>query len=150
MAIRFHDLDDIKKFRPNIDDLGVTDWDEHLELAEEKVLRIVEAHWYRERAEEYGLDWRTTAFDPDLLITESQLRDACCYKSLQLIYTYLQLDVPETEDAFGNMSKKFQALYKSEIREVLNTGLDYDWDGSGAGGVEPKSTAPHRPARAET
>lgn len=132
MAIKFHDLDNIKEFRPNIDDLGVTDWDPQMEKAEEKVLRIIESKWYRNRAEDYGLDWRTTPFDANLLINESQLRDACCFKSLELIYTYLQLEVPSDEDAFGNMSKKFRDLYKSEIREVLNVGLDYDWNSSGS------------------
>jgi hypothetical protein len=122
-----HTIDDIIKVRPDIVKYGVTDFTEQMKESELKVFRSVDARWYRPLATNYSIDWRADPFDPQLLGTPSQLTACAVYKSLQLIYIYLQKDSPEP-DGFERNSKNFQKLYENELAETLIAGIDYDWD----------------------
>lgn len=126
MALLYHDEDSLTKIRPNILSKGVSDFEDQMLEAEAIVNRRIEADWYRGNAAEYGVDFRNTPFDTSLL-TASQLEKVSAYKSLQLIYMYLMKDSSE-EDGFERQSKLFEKLYDKEMLEVLNVGLDYDWD----------------------
>ena len=131
MAILYHSEDDLVEVRPEILNFGVTDFDNRMQESEDIINRVLDAQWYRAVAEDNGVDWRETVFDPTLLLNgETQLKRLSVYKSLQLIYMHLMKESPES-DAFERMMKLFKSLYTDELNEVLNAGLDYDWDASG-------------------
>ena len=118
---------DLVKIRPSILDLGVTDWSDVITEAGEIIDRAIEVRWYRRIAEENQVNWRTTRFDRDLLKSaDTQLKRLGCYKTLEGAFMYLMKH--RADDAFEKERKMFSELYKEELREVLLSGLDYDWD----------------------
>ena len=128
MAI-YVDDDALEKIRPDIFQLGVSDWDDQMDEAEELINRTLESRWYREQAEQGGIDWRSTPMDPNLFLTaDTQLKRLASYKTLELCYLYLMKNVPSDADAFDKQRKIFRDMYKGELSEVLAVGLDYDWD----------------------
>lgn len=99
-----------------------------MDESEDIILRTVESRWYRNLASSYGLDWRSTPFNSDLMLNaDTQLKRAAVYKSLELIYLFLMKESPEP-DAFERQVKLFAGRYKDEIGDVLTAGIDYDWD----------------------
>lgn len=129
--------DDLVKLRPDILNLGVSGWDDQIEEAGDVIDRALESKWYRARAEEYGIDWRETQFSRDnLKNAASQLTRLGCYKTLELAYLHLQKN--QVSDAFREQMLLFQKLYARELEEVLVSGLDYDWDASGALSADEK------------
>jgi hypothetical protein len=132
MTLLFHDESDLIKVRPDIMNYGITDFNEQLLESENIIIRTLEHRWYRNRADDYGLNWRNTPFDATLLLTAAtQLKRLAVYKSLQLIYLFIQKETPEP-DAFERQSNSFKKLYAEELKEVLDSGLDYDWSGTGS------------------
>jgi len=121
---------DIAAIRPNILEFGVTDWTAMHVKAAEKINRTLIRRWYKTAAQEYSLDWRDNEFSSEL-IDANQVKDLSSYKALELIYLYLMKDSPEA-DGFEREMKIFRDLYNQELEEVLATGVNYDWDGSGA------------------
>lgn len=135
MTLYFHGDDDLTEIRPDIFSYGYTDFENQMQESEDIISRTIESKWYRTRAEEVGVDWRSTEFDRTLLLEAStQLRRVASYKSLELIYLFLMKEAPEP-DAFERQMNTFKKLYNEEIQEVLDSGLDYDWDESG--GIDP-------------
>lgn len=123
--------DDLEAYRPNIHGLGVPDWTALISEGDTIINRTIELEWYRPQCRDYNLDYRSTIFDSDLLLSaNTQLKRLSCFKALELAYLYLMKDAPEP-DAFERQVGIFQKKYKEELKEVLASGLDYDWDDSG-------------------
>lgn len=124
----FHDDSNLIEVRPDILSYGVTEFSKQLDESESIIIRTVESRWYRNIALSYGVDWRSTPFNPELMLNaDTQLGRAAVYKSLELIYLFLMKESPE-EDAFERQVKLFAKRYKDEIGDVLTAGIDYDWD----------------------
>ncbi len=142
--------DDLEKIRPNIMQLGVDGWDDQLAEADDIINRAIEARWYRASARAYNLDYRETPFDSTkLLSAATQLTRLASYKTLELAYMHLQKDKGGPEgDPFERQAGNFRKLYVSELSEVMASGLDYDWSGSGdLDYTEQKRPATRRLAR---
>lgn len=132
MALLFHSEDDLVEVRPDILSYGVSDFEPQMEESEAIINRTLDSRWYRTVANEHGLVFRETPFDPTLLLNaDTQIKRLACYKSLQLCYLHLMKEAPEP-DAFERQMNTFKKLYADELVEVLAAGLDYDWDSSGA------------------
>lgn len=129
MALLYHDHEDLTAVRSEILHYGVSDFTPQMEEAEDIVNRALDSRWYRSNAENYGVDWRDAPFDTANMLASSklQVKRACVYKSLQLIYLLLAKESPEA-DGFERNSATFKKLYAEEINEVLTAGIDYDWD----------------------
>lgn len=121
---------DLIAIRPNITSLGVSDWSSKHDEAKIIIDRVIIRRWYKEAAAEYSLDWRDTEFD-STLVEEDTFKNLSCYKTLELIYLYLMKDSAK-EDGFERERKIFRDMYNDELKEILATGIGYDWDNSGA------------------
>lgn len=132
MTLYYHTEDDLVEVRPDILSYGASDLEPQMLESESIINRTIESRWYRAAAAENGLDFRTTIFDPALMLNgETQLKRLATYKSLQLSYLYLMKEAPEP-DAFERQMSTFRRLYEEELLLVMGAGLDYDWDESGA------------------
>jgi len=137
---------DLENIRSSIMSLGVDDWSDFHDLAETAINDDISIKWYRQASLNQGYDWRSTAFDATLLLSAStQLLDLSCYKTLFLIYRYLAQDTTFERDAYGQQRDYWEAQYDKELQRVLQKGLDYDWDSSGA--IDDAEKANERPAR---
>jgi len=134
--------DDLIKIRPNILDLGVSEWVEQHQQAFAIINRALIARWYKSVAAENGVDWRSTEFNPDL-VDISQILRLSCYKTLELAYIYLTQDSP-TPGGFEREAESFAKRYNSELNEVLAIGLSYDWGDDSAVDTEEKYQIPIR------
>jgi len=123
----YSDDDALKMIRPNICSLGQSSWDDHHDEAANIIDAILIGRWYKEVAEENGVDWRTTPFDRDK-IDSNQIKRLACYKTLDLAYLYLMKDSPEP-DGFEREHKLFGKLFITELETLLTLGINYDWDG---------------------
>lgn len=123
----YSDDDDLVAIRANILSLGVPDWDSMHEEAFAIINRQLNRRWYKSAAEERGIDWRVTQFDPDLLLID-EISRASCYKTLELIYLFLMNDAPES-DGFERLMKIFRDRYNEEFVTIMANGLSYDWSG---------------------
>lgn len=144
MAVTYYSTDDdLVKIRPNILDLGVSDWEEqHLE-AFSIINRALISRWYKVIAAEHSIDWWLTEFSPDQ-VDVSQLLRLSCYKTLELAYTYLMKDGPDA-DGFERNAANFGKKYGQELKEVLSIGITYDWDDDDEYDTEEKfEPAPRR------
>jgi len=129
MAITVYSVDaDLVEVRPNILQLGVDDWTFKHKEAFSAINRVVEVRWYKEAALEYSLDWRDNAFSPDL-VEEGYFKDLSVNKTLELAYLYL-MNAGES-DPFERQMRIFRDRYNEELKILLATGINYDWDGSG-------------------
>jgi len=128
MAITAYSTDDdLLTIRPNILDFGVRDWEEKHVKAFNTINRVLIARWYKEVADEHGIDnWRETPFDPEK-VDADQIKELSCYKTLELIYMHLMKDSPQA-DGFERQRGVYRDLYNEELRTLLATGLNYDWD----------------------
>ncbi len=132
MALLYHGDEDLIEIRPDILSYGITDFDVQMQESEDIINRTLDARWYRNVADDFGLNWRITTFDPELALNGAvQLKRLACYKSLQLIYLHLMKEAIEP-DAFERQMDTFKKLYKEELNEVLNAGIDYDFDDDGS------------------
>lgn len=130
MAIEVYSTDEhLIGVRPNILSLGVSDWTTHHVEAFDIINRILVGRWYKLVAAEYGVDWRETPFDPEL-VDASQLVRLSSYKTLELAYLYLMKDAPEP-DGFEREMKLFRDRFNAELQDILALGISYDWDDSG-------------------
>lgn len=120
---------DLVKIRPNILDLGVSDWGFQHKEAFSIINRILTGKWYIQAATDQGVDWRAVDFDPDK-IEAGMLVRASCYKTLEMAYLYLMKDAPEP-DGFEREMKLFTQLFNTEMNQLLGLGINYDWDESG-------------------
>lgn len=129
---------DLAEYRPNIHGLGVLDWTATIAKADAQINRAIEKQWYRPECIARNLDYRSTVFDPALLLTAAtQLKEASVYLSLKLAYMFLMKDSAEA-DAFERQMKLFGDMYKEELIETLSSGIDYDWDGNDEIGASEK------------
>ncbi len=128
MALLYHDEDDLIEVQPDIYNFGVDDYEPQMLESEEIVNRALDSRWYRGVARNYGVDFRETPFEP-AKVTTSQVRRLATYKSLDLIYMSLAKIKPEA-DGFERLSDRFNKRYREELSDVLNAGIDYDWDAS--------------------
>jgi hypothetical protein len=128
--------EDIVKIRPNVLTVGVSDWQTQHEESFDIINRALIGKWYKAIADEYGVDWRVTPFDPDLVDID-QVRRLASYKALELLYLYLMKDSPEA-DGFEREMTLFRNRYNDELMEILAIGINYDWDESGT--IEPDET----------
>jgi hypothetical protein len=130
MERTFYSTDeDIEKIRPNILELGVSDWLTQHEESFAIVNRTLIGKWYINVAIEYGLDYREVEFDPNLVDID-QVRRLASYKALELIYLYLMKDSPEA-DGFEREMSLFRNRYNDELLDLLAIGINYDWDEDG-------------------
>ena len=130
---------DLEEIRPDILNYGVSDWTEKIFQAETRVFRTLEARWFRENRDDFGLT-ADIVFDPELLKDPDQVKLLICYKALEFVYLYLMKDSPQP-DPFERQSKIFNGLYKEELATVLASGLDYEW---GTGLPSAERTIPRR------
>lgn len=122
---------DLIDIRPDILDLGVPDWTTKHDQAQAFIDRAIDKKWYRSVALDNNIDYRDVPYDGANLADEGiQLKTLSCYKTLEFIYLYLQKNT-EKGDGFGRQRIIFKDLYNEEFDDVVNTGLDYDWDRSG-------------------
>ena len=127
MTTAYCSEDDLVKIRPDIMDLGVSDWSDQIEEAGSIIDRAIDVGWYRAIAENNYIDWRTTPFDRELLLNlDTQLKRLGSYKTLELAFLFLKKY--SSEDAFEEERKVFRTMYQDELNEVLTSGFDYDWD----------------------
>jgi len=127
MTTAYCSEDDLVKIRPDIMDLGVSDWSDQIEEAGSIIDRAIDVGWYRAIAENNYIDWRTTSFDRELLLNlDTQLKRLGSYKTLELAFLFLKKY--SSEDAFEEERKVFRTMYQDELNEVLTSGFDYDWD----------------------
>lgn len=130
MAAYSEDLDLIS-IRPDILNLGVEEWSEKHDAAKIIIDRAIDRKWYRSIALDNNVDYRDVPFDSDYLGNSGeQLKTLSCYKTLELIYLNLQKNTPE-DDGFERQRKLFKGLYEDEFSDVVDSGLDYDWNRSG-------------------
>jgi len=119
----------LRQVRPDIFEFGQTNFKAQMDEAEDIVNRALDARWYRRVAQDNGLDYQTTPFEPaKMLNADSQLWRVYTYKSLELIYLFLMKNTPNG-DAFDRQRKIFAELYKEELSEILTAGIDYDFGG---------------------
>ena len=119
--------DDLVAIRPDILELGVDTWESKHTEAKEIIDRVLEFRWYRNAAEDVGVDWRTTPFDSSKLKSvETQLQRLSSYKTLELAYEYI-MQASAEPSAFDNLRSLYATKYKEELADVLGAGLDYDW-----------------------
>lgn len=124
------DDDDLSSYRPNIMDYGVPTWSAQRLKATKIVNRDIEAEWYRKASKERSVDFKVTGFQPGLMLARyEQLEDLTCYKAFELIYEYLSKDVDG--DVFRTLADRYHKSYEKELKRVILTGIDYDWDASG-------------------
>ena len=120
---------DLLKIRPKILSHGETDWEEQHVEAYDIINRELEARWYKQHADDEGIDWKDTPFNPSL-VDASYLRRLACFKALELIYRFLMTDTPDPS-GFERHMEYFAEEYERELQKVLVLGLGYDWDASG-------------------
>ena len=120
---------DLLRMRPDILNLGETDWENMHTEAKAIIDRQLESRWYKEHATEQGVDWTATPFNSDYVDT-THLNRLSCYKTLELIYQYLMTQVEG--DTFEKFMLHFREQYERELQTILSLGLGYDWDASGA------------------
>ena len=106
--------------------------------AKDDLDRIIEIKWFRPRVRErFGRDIEilddNVDFDPDLMLNAStQLKKASAYWVLgEYVLPKLSKETNEP-DAWRNRAEKFKERFSAEIDRVMNVGIDYDWDSSGA------------------
>lgn len=134
---------DIVAIRPNILDLGISNWDDKHEDAFAVINRALTSKWYKSVAYDMGVsDWRDPGFNSDLVDTD-QVVNLSCYKTLELIYLYLMKDSPEP-DGFERQMKIFRGLYNDEWKELLAVGINYDWDEDDVIGASDEKYVPSR------
>jgi len=127
MAIEFYSTDDdLVMIRPNILELGISCWEDQHKEAFKVINRILIGRWYKQMALEYGVDWRETEFDPEL-VDKDQLVRLSCYKTLEFAYLYLMKDSPEP-DGFEREMELFRKRFADELQSVLAEGVTYDWN----------------------
>lgn len=135
----YSDDSDLLKIRPDILSLGVSSWSEKHDEAALIIDRAIDSEWYRSIALDNNVDYQEFPFDGTLLVGEgSQLLRLSCYKTLELIYLSVQKNTAE-DDGFERQRKIFLKMYKEEFVGVLGSGMDYDWDRSGAISIEERS-----------
>ena len=78
------------------------------------------------------------------MLDTSQLKDLACYKCLYLVYRYLANDFIE-DDGFTSNMKHFANEYNKELHRVVESGINYDWDGSGVVEEDERGGAAHAP-----
>ena len=110
---------------------GVASWASQRLKATKVVNRDLTVEWYRKASKERGIDFKVTDFQPGLMLNRyEQLEDLTCYKAFQLIYEYLSKDVEG--DIFWDLANRYKISYEHELKRVVLTGIDYDWNSSGA------------------
>lgn len=119
--------EDLLKYRPNILQLGVTDWEVQREEAFAMINRVIRARWYMTAAVDKGYDPTVTLFNPDL-VQEGFLTRLEAFKTLELAYMILMKDSPEA-DGFERNMETFRDRYNEELELILGTGITYDWSG---------------------
>ena len=119
--------DDLTNIRTNILNLGIAEWQLSHYKARDLINRDLEAFWYRTAAEKEGVDYRETPFTPARMLNwEVQVIDLSVYKVLELAYEILAKDV--AEDNFLLLSDRYKKKYQEELKRVIASGIDYDWD----------------------
>jgi hypothetical protein len=118
---------DLKKYRPNIMDLGVESWADQREEAYETINRVINKRWYMRVAPEMGYDPTLHQFAPDSVANDN-LKRLECFKTLELAYMFLKKDGPEA-DGFERNESSFRRRYNEELEMLLAVGIDYDWSG---------------------
>ncbi len=120
---------DLVDIRPNILQLGISDWTTKHTEAKRQIDRLVESRWYQSEAAEYGVNPESVPYDSDLL-SATQVKRLSCFKTLELIYESLMKDTPE-EDGFSRQMKHFHERFNDELQTLLSLGIEYDWDDDG-------------------
>ena len=138
---------DLIEIRPDILDLGVSGWDAKHNEAQLIIDRAIDRKWYRSIALDNNLDYRDVPYDGDNLSDGGvQLLRLSCYKTLELIYLFVQKNT-EKGDGFERQRKIFKDLYTEEFNDVINSGIDYDWDRSGEVSIDEQMQTKKRRAR---
>lgn len=117
---------DMEKIRPNILQLGVTDWSNERDEAYSLINRIITARWYNKAAEIMGVDPRATAFTP-ANVESGTFQRLETYKALELAYLKLMKGGAE-EDGFERQMEMFRKRFNDELLLILDIGINYDWD----------------------
>lgn len=139
--------EDLKVYRSEIMEMGVTSWEDQRNLAYAAINRLVISRWYNRNAPDQGIDPYVTPFDPEL-VKEGEFRQLECFKTLELAYMILMKDDPEPDGFERNMGL-FARQYGNEFDSLISSGIDYDWDSSGVIETDEKQIrAPRRILRA--
>ena len=134
--------DDLIKFRRDILELGVDNWDEQHDEAELIINRDLQSSWYVDIAKEIGV---SDVFDP-LLLDADQLLRLSVYKTLEI--AYLTLDHEYESDPFFRHRNTFKELYDEELKKLIKSGIRYDWNKDGTfSSIESLTRSPRRVVR---
>jgi hypothetical protein len=121
---------DLLKVRPDVLSLGVKTWEAQHAEAADIIDRLLSARWYRQAAEERGIDPVRVPFE-SARVSAMSVRRLAAYKALELVYTFLMKPGP-VADGFEREAGFFRERFEEELRTVLTLGVAYDWDSSGA------------------
>lgn len=137
---------DIKDLRPDILNLGQGDWSHLHDEAKILIDRDLKVQWYREAATTSFDDldivgfrhFRLDLFDPDLFLeAATQFVRLSSYKTLELIYQSREKDM--VNDPFADQKKRWQERYKEELKNLIVSGISYDWNKDGNISVTEKA-----------
>lgn len=136
---------DLAKFRQDINDLGVSAWTNQHAEATRIIDRALEVGWYRSAATERGIDWQQTQYNSALLLSSAtQLNVLGVYCALMLAYDYLMTST-DTDGPWHALGEFYATKFQDELKAILSSGLDYDWDSSGS--IEASEYAEQRMPR---
>lgn len=140
MATQYSNDEDLLQYMPDVRTHGHKDFDDdHLE-AKKDIDRIIEVRWYRPRLhrrinQDIELLDGDVSFDPEKMLNAvAQLKKASCFLVLgeYILPKLSNFTVTEGNgDEFQNRADYFADRFNREIDQVLNVGIDYDWDNSG-------------------
>ena len=131
---------DLARIRPKImafalepEGGGDPNWDDQRIEAESMMVRDLDIKWYRSQGRDRGIevddleavDYRP--LDTTLFTDPEQFKRLSCYKTLVVIYLYLQKDSKEP-DVFERERVLFTKFYAEELAAVIAQGIGYDWD----------------------
>lgn len=116
---------DLTYVQKNIMEQRVENWQSQHDEAKLLIDRDIENKWFKNIA-------NGEVFDPSLMLNaNTQLLRLSVYKTLELAYLFLAEDF-SSDNPHMLKVKEFAKRYESELMSVLNSGIDYDWDGDGA------------------
>lgn len=114
------------------------------ERATALLLEDLARRWHRQEAARRGVNWRRHPLDPARL-QPAQLTRCCVLKTLELLFDAARAASPEP-DGFERNAARCREDYEAELLRVLQEGVRYDWNASGAVDAGD-DVRPRRPVR---
>ena len=133
-------LSEVQKYKPDIAEFGITDFDTQLQFAEDDVIRQIREEWwerYRHTVRYKDITKVTTLELDSSKLTNAQWLRCVVYKALaEYIYPILTKwkdpQGGDGQDAFQVQIDFYRKKYAEEFQAVLRDGVEYDEDSSGS------------------